>query len=304
MNDSQIHHKKKKINVYHKKQKIIPWLYLSPNILIFSIFVLVPSILGFFLSFFQYDGLKKPIFIGFENYLWMLEDEGFLEALIHSFLYTAIMVPLLFICSLSIAILLVKHIPFKGLFRAIIYWPTMISYIVVGFSWQWLLSDTTGIINAKLEGLGISTIPFLTNPTLALICAIFVTLWSRIGFFMIIFIGGLQSIPPEYHEAATIDGASKWQLFRSITMPLLKPTNVLVLILATIDAFKSYAIIISLTGGGPAGATTFLVQYIYDTAFGQSQKEYGYASTVSVVLFLILGTLAYIQFKTTKGGEH
>jgi alpha-1,4-digalacturonate transport system permease protein len=195
---------------------------------------------------------------------------------------------------------LIKNIKFKGVFRAIFYWPTMISFIIVGVTWKWLLGENFGIVNYILSLMGHEPVKWLTSGLGATFSVIIATLWSRLGFYMVIFIAALQSIPISYKEAAEIDGATKVQMFKNITFPLLKPTSLLVLILSMIDAFKSYPLILALTEGGPGKSTTYLVQYIYE--YGFTRYEIGYASAMSLILFIILSTLTIFQFKSTDGG--
>lgn len=283
------------------KRGLVPYLFILPNFIIFLIFVVIPAIYGLVYSFTNYDGLSEMKFIGLKNYISIFKDAEFWSVLGKTSLYAVIVVPLIFVFSLMIANYLIKEIRFKGIIRAIFYWPTMVSFIIVGFTWKWMLGDNFGIVNYFLNLSGHASVKWLTSGFTASIAVIVATLWCRIGFYMIIFIGGLQSIPTSYYEAAHIDGATKSQVFAAITLPLLKPTSLMVVILSVIDAFKSYPLILALTGGGPAKSTTYLVQYIYQ--FGFERYEIGYASAMSVILFVLLGTFTAIQFKINRGGE-
>ena len=283
------------------KRGLVPYLFILPNFIIFLIFVVIPAIYGLVYSFTNYDGLSEMKFIGLKNYISIFMDSEFWSVLGKTSLYAVIVVPLIFVFSLMIANYLIKEIRFKGIIRAIFYWPTMVSFIIVGFTWKWMLGDNFGIVNYFLNLSGHASVKWLTSGFTASIAVIVATLWCRIGFYMIIFIGGLQSIPTSYYEAAHIDGATKSQVFAAITLPLLKPTSLMVVILSVIDAFKSYPLILALTGGGPAKSTTYLVQYIYQ--FGFERYEIGYASAMSVILFVLLGTFTAIQFKINRGGE-
>ncbi|WP_010277289.1 carbohydrate ABC transporter permease [Paenibacillus senegalensis] len=284
------------------KKTIAPYLFILPNLIIFSVFIVLPAIFGLVYSFTDYDGLNDMNFIGLANYIDILTDAQFWGALSRTGMYAAVVVPLLFASSLGIAILLIQQVKMKGLFRAIIYWPTMVSFIIVGLTWKWILGGSFGIANYLLSLFGLEPVGWLTDPFFANASVVVATLWSRIGFFMVIFIAGLQSIPQEYYEAATIDGASKLRSFRSITLPLLKPTSLLVIMLAVIDAFKAYPLMFALTGGGPGRETTYIVQHIYQTGF--TSQQLGTASAMSVVLFVIIGVFTLLQFKLAKGGEN
>ncbi|MEH7379255.1 sugar ABC transporter permease [Bacillus sp. JJ1533] len=282
------------------KRQIAPYLFVLPNFLIFFIFIVVPAFVGLIYSFTDYDGLAEMNFIGLENYKEVFTSSEYWKIFGNTFIYALAVVPLIFISSLLIANFLIKEIRAKGFFRAIFYWPTMISAIIVGVTWKWIFGDSFGIINYLLESAGLEPIKWLSDPVFAKISVVIGTVWARIGFFMVIFMAGLQSIPKSYYEAAQMDGASRLRMFWSITLPLLKPTSLLVLILLLIESFKQYPLVLALTGGGPAKETTFLVQYIYE--FGFQKGELGYASAMSVVLFVVIAIFTIIQFKWTKGG--
>jgi len=277
-------------------------LFVLPNILIFSLFIVVPAFFGLYYSLHDYDGLNEMTFIWLNNYAELLQDSVFWSVLGRTFAYAGTAVPLLFVCALGIAMLLSQEIHMKGLFRAVFYWPVMISFIIVGLTWKWIFGSSFGILNYILEQAGLPAVGWLTDPFWAKVSVIVATLWSRIGFYMVIFIAGLQAIPQDYYEAARIDGASRIRIFMKITLPLLKPTSLLVLILTLIDAFKQYPLMFALTSGGPGKATTYMVQYIYEMGF--QKLELGLASAMSVVLFLIIGLFTLLQFKMAKGGSY
>ncbi|UJF33783.1 carbohydrate ABC transporter permease [Paenibacillus hexagrammi] len=277
-----------------------PYLFVLPNLLIFSVFIVIPTIIGFVYSFHQYDGLNPMEFVGFDNYKEIFKDSEFWGALGKTARYAVIAVPSIYCVSLAVAMMLIQPLRAKGLFRSIFYWPTMISYIIVGLTWKWIFGDF-GIMNYVLSLFGSEPIQFMSNPFFANLSVIIATVWSRLGFYMVIFMAGLQAIPIDYYEAARLDGASKIRVFRSITLPLLKPTTVLVVMLALIDAFKAYPLLFALTGGGPGKETTFIVQYIYETGF--AKQELGMASAMSVVLFVLICLFTALQNKLSKGGE-
>jgi alpha-1,4-digalacturonate transport system permease protein len=292
-----------KPNSYNKDKRMrqmAPYLFVLPNFAIFFIFIVIPAFVGLWYSFTDYDGLSEMNFVGIENYKEVFNSSEYWEIFANTFIYAFTVVPLIFICSLGIASLMIKEIKAKGFFRAIFYWPTMISAIIVGVTWKWIFGDSFGILNYLLESIGVTPVKWLSDPLFANISVIIGTVWARIGFFMVIFMAGLQSIPTSYYEAAQMDGASKFRTFWSITLPLLKPTSLLVLILLLIESFKQYPLVLALTGGGPAKETTYLVQYIYE--FGFEKGELGYASAMSVVLFVVIAIFTIIQFKLTKGG--
>jgi alpha-1,4-digalacturonate transport system permease protein len=283
------------------KKILAPYLFVLPNFLIFAVFIVIPAIVGVIYSFNKYDGLNSMKFLGLQNYKEIFMNQEFWASLGRTGIYTAVAVPCLYAVSLFIAMLLIKEVRMKGLFRAVIYWPTMISFIIVGLTWKWIFGDSFGILNYLMTLIGLKPISWLTNPFFANMSVVVATVWSKVGFYMVIFIAGLQAIPVDMYEAANLDGASKRQVFWKITLPLLKPTSVLVLMVSIIEAFKSYPLLLALTGGGPGKETTFIVQYIYDIGF--SKQELGMASAMSVLLFIIIGIFSALQFRLSKGGS-
>ncbi|MFC5450579.1 carbohydrate ABC transporter permease [Paenibacillus aestuarii] len=283
------------------KRAVAPYLFVLPNLLIFTVFIVVPAIFGLMYSFAKYDGLNPMKFIGLRNYTKVFTTPDFWNAFGKSVEYVVISVPLIYVCSLAIALILSRELAGKGFFRSVFYWPTLISYIIVGLTWKWIFSDSFGIMNYLLGLAGIDPVQWLTDPFHAKMTIIVATVWSRLGFYMVIFIAGLQAIPQDYYEAATLDGASKARSFWSITLPLLKPTSVLVAMLSVIEAFKAYPLMKALTGGGPGKETTYVVQYIYQIGF--DKQDLGLASAMSVVLLVIIAGLSVLQLKLTKGGE-
>jgi alpha-1,4-digalacturonate transport system permease protein len=198
-----------------------------------------------------------------------------------------------------LGLLLQKNIAGVGLVRSLIYWPSMISPIIIGIAWKWIFGYDTGIANYLFSLLGLGKIPWLISNEIAFVSVIFVSVWAQVGFYMVIFIGGLNNIPDSYYEAAQMDGANAWKRFKLITLPLLKPTTLLVLVLSTINAFKVYQQVTVLTAGGPGRATVFLVQNIYEEAF-KKPNGVGYASAQSFIFFLIMLLLSILQLKLSK----
>ncbi|MDX6152579.1 sugar ABC transporter permease [Marinococcus sp. PL1-022] len=279
----------------------IPYAFLLPNMLIFGIFVGLPAIYGIFYAFTEWDGISTPIFVGIENFRTILSDSEFWTMLLRTSVYVAIVVPLTVVCALGLAWLLTREIKGSNIFRAIFFLPVMISFIVAGLMWNWILQTDTGLINYLLTVIGIEPVGWLSNPIFANISVIVVTVWNRVGFFMLIFIAGLQSISKSYYEAAEIDGANNWNKFRLVTIPLLRPITLLVVILCFIEFFKTFALVVSLTGGGPINATRYFVQYTYDTGFGLG--EFGMGSALSLILFVIMAVITLIQWKVSNGGR-
>lgn len=285
----------RKYSAYKRNIKIAPYLFLLPNVVIFGIFVIVPLLMGGYYSFTKFKGIGKPKWVGLDNYIKLFSDDKFKTVITNTFVFVLFAMILLYVTSLLLAYILSRPIKGKGLFRAAYYWPSMIAFVVVGVMWKWILNDSFGVLNILLQQFGKDPILILSDYKMARIATVLVRVWSRVGFYMIIFMGGLLSIPQSLYEAASIDGATAFQQFKKITMPQLKPTSLIVILLGMIDMFKTYALAANLTGGGPAGATTFIVQYIYETGF--AKYRFGYASAMSIVLMLIIAVLATINYK-------
>lgn len=283
------------------ERKLFPYLMLSPMILIFGIFLFYPAVNGFLISFTKWDGVNPQKFIWGRNYIKLLSDGDFWKSFSRTLIFTAISVPGIYAAALGLALLLTGRIKGSNIFRAIFYWPTMISSIIVGLSWRFLLGEDFGVINYLLTVMGKSPIKWLTNPVAAMAVVIFVTVWSMAGYYMVMFVAGIKAIPGEYYEAAQIDGAAFWKQFRYITFPLLRSTSLLVVVLSMVTVIKTYPLVYALTKGGPAGATKFMVQMIQETGFEKSQM--GYACAMAMMLFVVLAVLTIAQFKLSRGGS-
>lgn len=283
------------------KRKVFPYVLVSPTILLFCTYIFYPALTGFYYSFQKWDGIGKMKYIGFSNYVKLFTDQGFLSSLSRTAIYTIISIPLIFAFALLMALLVNRAIRGVSFFRMAFYFPFMLSAVIIGFSWRFLLTEDFGLVGYLCELAGKEPVRFLTDSKNALATVIFITVWSSCGYYMMMFVAGLKGISPTYYEAARIDGANTVQCFFHITFPLLQPTSLLVLVLSSIGVLKSYALVNSVTGGGPGAATKFLVQLIYETAFRKNKM--GYASAMTTVLFLILALLTVVQFKLNKGDE-
>jgi len=286
------------------RQFWIPYLFLLPNVLIFTLFVIVPAVQGLAMSFTDWSVFSDASFVGLDNFKELFHDEVFWITFRNTLVYSVLTVCALILVSLMLALLLYQNTIFaQKAFRAIFYIPSLLSMITVGIAWRFILGDEMGIINFIIRSCGGEGVHWLTSGKLAMLSVILVSVWTYAGYYMIIFISGLQTIPIELYEAAYVDGASKWYSFRSITLPLLSPTTLVVSILATINAFKAYELILTMTKGGPGYATKFIVQQVYEVAFMEDRM--GYASAMSIVLMLMIGIITLIQFKGSRGeGEH
>lgn len=279
------------------------WLFILPAGALFFVFFLIPLVLNIFFSFTNYDGWKTMDFIGIKNYSKVLTDENFYSSLRRTFLYAVINLPFKVAIPLLLAALLTsKRVVAKTLSRTAIYVPVLLSSLVVGITINWMFSQEYGLINFMIESFGGNPVMWGSKPGLATFVVSVASTWASTGFFMIIYIGAINNISEDIYEAANIDGASKFQQFIKITVPLLAPTTFLVTLLSSVNLMKEYALIQGITQGGPGTSTTFVIQYIFDKGFNQS--EYGYASAISVIVMIIFATIAFIQFKFNEGGEY
>lgn len=284
-------------------QTLAPLLFLLPNILIFTTFIIIPLFRGLSMSFMDWGVFTSPKFVGLKNFLLLFKDQVFIITLRNTIVYSICAVLLLLVVSLLLALALSKNsIKGERMFRAVFYIPSLISMVAVGISWRFILGDEMGILNYVIRSLGGARIPWLTNGPMAMMSVIAVTVWAGAGYYMVIFISGLQAIPLELYEAATIDGANRWQEFWRITLPLLKSTVLVVIVLSTIASFKAYELIVTMTKGGPGYSTKFIVQQVYEVAFIEDRM--GYASAMSIVLMMIIGAFTLMQFKLSGKEAH
>lgn len=260
------------------------FVFLLPGLFFMSLFVLVPIVSIFFISFYSWNLLSPMRFIGWANFKRMISDQYFWNSLVVTFKLMGLGVPINFFLSLSLALALYREDRFSKIFRAIFYWPCLMPAIAGATMWKWMLSHHTGLFNYILRTLGLSPIYWLEKPLNALFSVVLSGIWGA-GFFMMMFITGLQNIPHELIEAARIDGANKWQTFWHVTFPLLKNTNLLVLMVSVAYSLRSFAGIYALTGGGPGYATTNIALYIYRS--GLTQFRIGYAYAMSVIYFVL-----------------
>jgi putative chitobiose transport system permease protein len=275
------------------------WGFLAPALVLLAISVLIPAAMALVISFSR-TGLDvgEPLqFIGLANFRRLLADPMLLKVSGTTFLYLIGVVPPILLGSLALAVLVNRQLPAIAWFRAAFYTPVLVSLVVAAIAFRWLYAEN-GLINGWLSALlaatGFRPIGFLTNPVLALPSVMLVTLWKGLGYYMVIFLGGLQGISPELYEAAALDGSTGLRRHLDITLPLLRPYITLVAVISAIGATKVFEEVFLMTQGGPADATRTLVYYVYDQAF--SELEISYACTVGLALFLIVLLLSLIRF--------
>jgi multiple sugar transport system permease protein len=276
-------------------------LLASPALLFFTVFMFVPLALTFWYSLHRYSGFGRMRFIGVQNYRTIVADDTFWTALVNTVLYTAATVPLGIALGLGAALLLNKVMPARGLFRALVYVPVVISGVAAGIIFLRLFDPLTGILNQLATTVGLPTVDWQGSGTAALVSVIIVTTWQGIGFGMVVYLSGLQAIPGELYEAAAVDRAVGWRRFWYITRPLLRTTTFFMIIYSVIQSFQVFDVVYVLTRGGPGTATTFLVQYAYDQGF--NQRRQGYAAAIGVIIYVIMLMFTAVQWRVQRGGD-
>lgn len=269
----------------------------APNVLGLLFFFGVPVLMAFGTSFFEWNLLTPPEFIGLTNFQRLIVDGSFWQALGNSVRLMLYTVPTGIALALGVALLLNQKLRGRGLLRTIYFLPVITSTVAASVVWTWIFQPRYGLLGNILEPLGGRDINWLTRPDLVLIPIAAVTIWQRLGFDMVLFLAGLQSIPRVLYEAAVIDGANRWQRFRYITLPMLSPTTFLVLVLAVINSLQIFDQVYIMTQrtsrGGVGGSATTLAYYLYESGF--VRFEYGYAATVALALFLVILSATVFQ---------
>ena len=274
------------------------WAFLSPALVLISLSVLIPAAMALVMSFTQ-TGLdvSEPLrFVGLANVRRLLADPMFFKVLGTTLAYLFGVVPPVVLGALALAVLVNRQLPGIHWFRAAFYTPVLVSIVVAAIAFRWLYAEN-GLINGwlgTLLGPGFEPIGFLTNPLLALPAVMVVTLWKGLGYYMVIFLAGLQGIPADLYEAAELDGSEGWRKHLDITLPLLRPYVTLVAVISAIAATKVFEEVYLMTQGGPANSTKTLVYYVYDQAF--FELEISYACTVGLALFVIVLLLSLVRF--------
>ncbi|AIQ59116.1 carbohydrate ABC transporter permease [Paenibacillus borealis] len=291
----------------HKKKK--KWqsyalLFILPSFLLYTLFVIVPTAGSVYLSFTSWDGISSDVrYIGFANFIEIFQSPRVHNALKNTMIMTVTLVLLENIAAIAMALMVDKVRWFRNLFRSIFYFPTLLSGIVMGFVWAMILNYNFGVFNQILTsvGLGDYIVDWLGNPKYAMLSIILSTVWKGAGYYMIIYLAGLQGIPQELNEAASIDGAGGWQQFRHITFPLLAGSMTVCMVLSMISALKIFDQIAVMTDGGPGFETETLTYIIYKVGFGELRQ--GFGTALAMVLFLIILIITVIQVKFLQKRE-
>jgi multiple sugar transport system permease protein len=277
------------------------FLFVSPMLIGVTILVLLPILATLMLSFADWNfvaGIHGLKWVGLSNFGKLLHDPLFIRSVRNNLLFLFV-VPAYMLISMVLAVIIDRYVYLKSFFKVVYFMPYISSIVAVAVVWQVMFEPSYGPINEFLKSIGISNPPkWIADPNFALISIMMITVWISIGFNLIVYIAGLQSIPKDLYEAADIDGANNWMKFTKITFPLLSPTSFFLLITGIISTFKAFDVIAVLTQGGPMGSTTMMVWYLYDTAF--QNLKIGYASSIATVLFFFVLLITLIQWAAQK----
>lgn len=276
---------------YYKR--FVPYLFLLPAAIILIVFFFIPFFQTITLSFQDYStNIYNPTYVGLQNYIKLMQSPIFYQVLLNTFLYLFIAVPILAIVPLFLAVLVNQQIKGITLYKILIYLPVIVSIVVAAIAFKWLYADQ-GILNYAIGKMGFAPIGWLTDTHFALISVIIVTIWKGIGYYMMIYLAGLMSVPKELYEACEIDGANAFRKHLTVTIPHIMPTIALVSTISAISAMKVFAEIYVMTKGGPLNSSKTIVYYIYERAF--ENLDLGYASAMAVVLLIIVMIFSLIN---------
>jgi ABC-type sugar transport system permease subunit len=282
------------------KQALFGYAILMPTVAILLLFRFLPMLQAFWISLNEYDLIRPPRFVGIANFIDLLQDPLFLNSARVSVAYVVFSCVPVWVLSLALAVLFNREIRARNLFRSAAFMPVVMPMVVNALVWTFMYHQD-GVVNTILGWFGIDPVPWLRSSAWALWAVIIIGIWRATPYYMVIFLAGLQAIPNEYYEAAKIDGADAWTEFRHITLPLLKPTTLLVMVMSVIVAMKVFAVPLIMTGGGPADSTRVLPLFIYQTAF--EFFKMGRAAAMSVFLFAAVMVFTLFQIRLFSRGE-
>jgi len=270
-------------------------LFVAPGLSGLLLFTVGPILASLVLTLFEWDVLTSPRYVGLDNFARLVEDRAFWAALRHTLTFIAGYVPLVMVLALAVALALNTRLRGLTALRTAFFMPVVSSWVAVALLWSWLFNPRYGLVNHGLGLVGIDGPGWLFDRTWAMPAIILTSVWKDLGFVMVLFLAGLQAIPADYYEAAALDGANAWERLRSITIPLLAPTTFFVTVISIINSFQVFDQVWVMTEGGPAGATTVLVERVVKHAF--SYAEMGYAATISWVLFALVFAVTLVQLR-------
>ena len=280
------------------------YLFVLPDAAGLLLFVGIPAVMALAVSVYSFDAFGSFTFVGTAHYRRMLGDPLFWKSLRVTATFAVVLVPLLYATGLGLALLVQRTNRFNAVMRSMLFAPQMVSLVVIGLVWQFLVVDKIGVVPRLLAVFGAGSISLLGDPRFALLTVTGVSVWFLMGFYMLVFLGGLHDIPREYYEAAALDGAGPLARFWYVTLPLLRPTSFFVLLVSTVSAVAGahvFDLIYVMTKGGPANATSLLMTYVFQQAF--QFGDFGYASAMSAVLVALLAAVSAVFFGLTRGGR-
>ena len=284
------------------RRNLVAYSFIAPNFIGFAVFTLGPIIAAFVMAFMKWDGNNPAEFVGVQNFLAIFGDDRFISALKNTAIYAVFTVPFTLIIALALAILLNQKIRGRNFFRTVTFFPYVASLVAVAAVWNMLFTPAKGgIVNQVFLHLGLTPLKWAASPKTVLMTIILFSIWKNMGYYMVIYLAGLQGVNGELYEAASLDGANAWQKFCYVTVPQLRPTTFFVTIILTINCFKVYDIVYMLAGGSNGivnKSAVVLVYYIYEEAF--SNWRLGTASAAALVLFAIVLVITLIQFRGEK----
>ena len=289
------------------RDDLVGWAFAAPFVILFFVFLAFPILASFLLSFtsFGLRDIANPVgtsVVGIKNYVDLFADPKFWKALFNTFYFVVVGVPVTLAIGLLIATALSRGVTrFRTAFRVGYYLPVITSIVAIAVVWRFLLNPDAGLINMLLGGLGIKGPAWLADPVFAMPSIIAMAVWRNLGFAMVVFLAGLQTIPATLYEAASIDGAGRWQAFRYVTIPMLRPTILFMTVITTIGYLQLFEEPFVMTLGGPLDSTLSITMYMYQQGFTFFHQ--GYASAIAYVLFVIVALIAFLQFKFLRSDE-
>lgn len=290
-----------KTKVSRKRGQLVPaLLFLLPALLGFLAFFAWPAARGIYLSFTDYNLLSDPTWVGLANYQDIAGDSVFWRSMVVTLQYVLINIVVQTIAALGLAVLLHRFTK-SMVIRGVVMLPYLIANVIVALVWYWLADYNLGLINSALDAIGLDRIGFFGDQQYAMTTIALVNVWRHLGYTTLLIFAGLQAIPGDVYEAAAVDGAGEWRVFRSITLPLLRPVLAFVLVVTVVGSFQIFDTIAVTTQGGPVDATNAITYYIYDRAF--TSFDFGYASALSVILMLILAVIALVQMRVLRANQ-
>jgi len=284
------------------RNTVVGWSFLLPNFAGFAVLTLVPVALLFYYAFTSWNVFGGADWTGLDNFRQLLHDHSFRTALTNTVYYTVFHIPLTLVAALGLALLLNRKLRGVAFFRTVAFFPYITSIVALAQVWNMLFSPSYGPINQFLRTIGIAHPPgWTTSADWSMPAVIIVGTWREAGYYMLLFLAGLQTIPTQLYEAAKVDGANAWQRLLAVTLPGLRPTTFFVIVMLTIGSFKVFDLILVMTNGGPGQSTLVVSQYIYQKGFVENQ--FGYASAISIVLFAICFVITVVQFLINRRGS-